>query len=191
MEYRVFDYHENHNYYYDDWWDLINGIIHHHGGLSYFCHNQNDCVTINEGCWSDEYDAFINNYVKYRKTFIVYDIHDRIVNISELQEGIDNFVEKPIIQRRTYYRYRNRPLFRFRYDPVPWVNRKYITPYKRSKYNLEYFKKLKGIIQDNGYYISLSRLSAKYEIGAWYDEELVRNISKSWKDQTKKRKQWM
>jgi hypothetical protein len=172
------------------WWELISHI------------NINDVAhTIND-IWVS-YESRINNkgikYLKknvYGKSVIVYDEYNRVINLSELREGVEHYNPNlPNESIRKYYRWRGSTDYQYlRYDPVPFTGQNRWRA-KAYRYNTHTYRNYFLSVLSYGNEIKLdSKIKVEfydYHNSLYRDNYLRSNYNnKSWKNQ-KKRKQWM
>lgn len=131
-------------------------------------------------------DGSLDIQYSFRK-FIIFDGLNRVIDISQFKEEISNFIPKK--RKWSIYSWRKRIPYlpEFRKGPVPGTghchHRYYClrmiktTQERRMNSNPEVYEYIRPARRSN----NLPNL---------YDD-IWRNYSKSWKDCTKKRKQWM
>lgn len=162
------------------------------GILSICGHNANDTLVSR---WYCDENGTIRKSVLTYVSYILYE-DDKVMDIPTLKKEVEIFSYEYQEKREKYHK--SNPLwwkwigrkvnFRYRFDPVPYVRKShtygnYYRKIKRGK--SEYTKRVadRDIIHD-------SKVSVKKELVTSWGDDYPRSFSKSWKDQSKKRKQW-
>lgn len=174
---------------FSDWWELIEHFYNDNTSQLYkytegISHNDNDCYTsiVTKYCWDEveQRNVFRQEEHSYLKALVVYDEFGTIVNKDDIKYGLRKF--KPREEKRKSWG--KKVIFEYRNGPVPGIH-KYkngSSRYRRPKWN-------------KGYYAKVLEFEGSNEISFirdWeYDVYRSRLNNRSWKDQSKKRKQWM
>ena len=204
MAFHVYVDHQKNSY--DDWWEMIEFVKNY--GEEHIAHNPND-VHAYYNCGKfrlvpiDRYDP---DYIVERAYFLlsgqedppffervrtvsprnlmVLDDYGRVINLTELRDSIKIFKPRPKHRRYSWF---GPKYFDYRVDPVPYTG-------KYSRY-----RRWRDVSSNKNYYLNVmsqwddSRIRTQFALksaGFWADG-LPRFSQRSWKEQGKKKKQWM
>jgi hypothetical protein len=193
--YRIYNISSNHYSDWYTWWELLAELA---SGYNYeytISHtiNKNDLYIGHEHHYDSkfylegDYNHYYSTTTIYYRGTIIYDDYDRIINLSEIREGMIDY--KPELTLRKKYKnlWRNDYQY-YRYDPVPYTGKRHYGRYRtkvhsyRNCYINTYDSELET---DSKIKIEIDSRSSN-----WYDD-FIRNRYKSWKKQSKKSKQYM
>jgi len=167
---------------------------------NFIAHNLNDTYVEHDytidNKYYDETGIIRKYYTKkiYSRDIIIYDDLNRIINLEELRLGLEKYQYQISNTSRIDYKKRSRRYRTYqllRYDPVPFTGNGRRYGYSRSSrhtYRNDYINNNNEDFNDPILTIEISYRS-NWEYDDYY---LSRSCySKSWKDQSKKKKQWM
>ena len=166
--------------------ELLLNYLHPDKELRYYGHNPNDTVGVDNGYYRYNEELGTHTYIPIREhyyiSFIIYDEYNRVVSLPEIKEELGN---------HTYVYKRRLPTynFTFRYDPVPNTSLGYLSK--------GYYRKVKRGKREYGVLVETRDLgrskvcSDKRELLESWGDDHPRTIQKSWKAQSKKKKQYM
>lgn len=206
MTYKIYNFVDNWTKEFNDWWELI---AYFDGDTSNIAHNENDVYVYCREKFSRKpnnltYDEEIVEKVKklligestyfppperyvQRRCLVVFDEY-KMINLAEIKEAIKVYKPRNKKYHSSYYRGR---YFVYRYDPVPFTGcgRWYSGWYRRIPRNKSYYAKLSEYVDLFPNDASIRR--AANFVSKWSDDFPPRCVEKSWKSQSKKKKQWM
>lgn len=165
-----------------EWWDKNKP---HNYYLEDLAMNFNDCCKIYYGNES-EYNIHYKEYLVYDEDYKTIDLRNfKDLIFSEDYHIYLNNKYKRKLNFTKYYRYR-RHIYIYRKTPVPFTSKHRNGGYKGPKIR----KEVKDSIGIDKEYLRLSRFNTlKYMLFDW---DCYRNKRiKSWKNQSKKKRQWM
>lgn len=191
--YYVFNSCDNLTYVFKDWLKLL-VFFNHNSTLGQISHNEKDIDK--EPIFFYDYDyhpprIYKTGYKETLKAYTIYDEYGRIINKSEIILGLKK-TDKYVLDMNTpdYYWHTGYTLLNPIKKKKRWNSRKpfYKTAWRKVKVNKKYFADFQEYLD---IFPNESKMKKSYScIGYWWDD-FYRNKSKSWKDQSKKRKQWM
>lgn len=129
----------------------------------------------------------------YKKMLKEYSILDNDLRIIDIRIYKDKIFDKNYINilEKKYKHNIKKINYRFRKDPVPKI---YKFPKKYASFPKMMNEIRQSLDRDEKKYIKMKKISKKINRykNIWYYDEIIRNKPlKSWKSQSKKKKQWM
>lgn len=195
MAYRIYDWYDNtylrhydratrsYPVVFDSWWDLI-GYIKSSVNLDAISHNRNDRFFTRYpiGYYDDQPEPWQVKITEYCRSVFILDEYNRIINLHEIREGLKEFRDD--LYHQEYKHYYSHGIFRYRHDPVPRTGHRWHCRCYRSNHSYKnYYLNALSYVDD-------ARLRNGLEgVTDW--DGYPRFSQRSWKEQSKKRKQWM
>lgn len=161
-----------------DWWTLIGYII-EKSLYNYIAHTKNEFHTfiVYKYNWKFRDEFPTGEY--YDRNIIIYDEDNTIVNLSEIKEGIKNYIPKKKKHNKKFRGWTLMSQFNYKYrcDSVPFIGKSVRKSYRNTPRNKNYILGVMSYMDDN-------RIRSMYlHISDWCDEGRYQHRKpKSWKN---------
>ena len=181
---------------FNTWWELIKELDNYNDYV--FAHNKNDTYIVHDFFYAEDIWGTIvyTKKVYYRNVF-VYDEFNRIINLSEIREGIAKY--KPRIESTRnkhwhhFYSKKYKFIFQYRHEPVPCTGHyNHNSGYYRGNVttNKKYYSDLLSYKDEfEDYHCQLKKVN--FDDIRDYDGYIRSKHSNGWKENSTVRKQYL